>query len=75
MDVVIVVVVVVDDDDDDVMKVSATNADRRDVERMYNRRTISELQHLAPFVSNHHIQSSVLLAPLNLFHEYLYFTK
>ena len=34
-----------------VMKVAAANADRRDVERMYNRRTIRQLQHLAPFVS------------------------
>jgi len=36
----------------DVMKVSATNADRRDVERMYNRHTIHQLQQLAPFVSS-----------------------
>ena len=34
-----------------VMKVSAAYADRRDVERMYNRRTIRQLQQLAPFVS------------------------
>ena len=34
-----------------VIQVSAANADRRDVERMYNRRTISQLQQLAPFVS------------------------
>jgi len=42
-----------------VMKVSATNADRRDVERMYNRRTIRQLQQLAPFVSSCRLQSSV----------------
>jgi len=35
-----------------VMKVSATNVDRRDVERMYNRLTIRQLQQLAPFVSS-----------------------
>jgi len=41
------------------MKVSAANADRRDVERMYNRRTIRQLQQLAPFVSIGRVRSSV----------------
>jgi len=51
------------------MKVAATNAERRDVERMYNRRSVRQLQQLAPFVSIRRLQSSlsrVLLS--NLFH-------